>query len=140
MILSECRFDAFLDQEQHSQQVKIPEKDPMKFQSNRTISNLTASISSTPSSGDNWENRADQLMHEVDNLQDLDPRELKTNRKIGTSFPPSNFQSTISSTRSFLIPYHDDHSMKFDPDGDEITNVSVIVSVYVHNMTHPSNS
>jgi hypothetical protein len=123
--LSECRFDVFLDQEQHSLQLKMPEQDPMKFNNSRSTSNLTASINSMPSSGDNWESRADQLMHEVDNLNDLDLRQLKTNRIVCTSVPPEMSLTRNSSDRICHAPNHG----KFDPDGDEITNVSELLSV-----------
>jgi hypothetical protein len=100
--LTECRFDAFLDQADN--QPLKPDHDPMKFNSSPRKSTLTTSINSNPSSeGFDWESRADQLMHEVDNLRDFQP-----SRIVSKSLPPERRKR-----RSTL-----------DPDGDEITNVS----------------
>lgn len=114
--LTECRFDAFLEQADPESQVKMPSEDPMKLKTMKRGSMLTKSITSNPPDND-WESRADQLIHE-DNSQ--------PSRIVSKSVPPPRSRRLSASVYQ-QQQYLQEHSTRLDPDGDEITNVSLLV-------------
>jgi len=123
--LTECRFDVFIDQSEHESAVEMPQHDPLKVSDSLRMSKLTSSVTSTE--GCDWESRAEQLISEVDSLRDFD-----ATRELSHSLPPEKCADRRSSSALSHCPppSHKEQSLvKLDPDGDEITNVSELLSV-----------
>eukprot|EP00804_Cyclotella_cryptica_P009447 CCRYP_017780-RB/>CCRYP_017780-RB protein AED:0.01 eAED:0.01 QI:1656/1/1/1/0.5/0.33/3/381/893 len=123
--LTECRFDVFIDQSEQESAVEMPQNDPLKDREGFRMSKLTSSVTSTE--GCDWESRAEQLMSDVDSLRELGPT-----RKLSQSLPPEKCTDMLSSNAFCNCPppsQRDQSVAKLDPDGDEITNVSELLSV-----------